>query len=67
MLRGFWHPATLSERVQPRKLLTMRLLEEPLSIGRDEDGCAFALHDACPHRGMLRSAGQFDGQSVEYS
>ncbi|HYB61211.1 MAG TPA: Rieske 2Fe-2S domain-containing protein [Methylomirabilota bacterium] len=67
MLRGFWYPATLSERVQPRKLLTMRLLEEPLAIGRDEDGRAFALRDVCPHRGMPLSAGQFDGQSVQCS
>ena len=43
------------------------LLETPLAIGRDRQGRPFALHDACPHRGMPLSCGSFDGQQVECS
>ena len=43
------------------------LLETPLAIGRDRQGRPFALHDACPHRGMPLSYGHFDGQQVECS
>ena len=37
------------------------------SSGATADGRAFALRDACPHRGMPLSCGSFDGQQVECS
>ena len=43
------------------------LLGIPLVIGRDTHGGVFALHDACPHRGMPLSCGWFDGRQVECS
>jgi phenylpropionate dioxygenase-like ring-hydroxylating dioxygenase large terminal subunit len=43
------------------------LLEQPLVLGRDRQGQAFALRDACPHRGMPLSCGQFDGEQIECS
>jgi len=43
------------------------LLEQPLVIGRDSQGQAFALRDACPHRGMPLSCGPFDGEQIECS
>jgi phenylpropionate dioxygenase-like ring-hydroxylating dioxygenase large terminal subunit len=43
------------------------LLEVPLVLGRDRQGRAFALRDACPHRGMPLSCGNFDGQQLECS
>jgi phenylpropionate dioxygenase-like ring-hydroxylating dioxygenase large terminal subunit len=43
------------------------LLEIPLVIGRDSDNRAFALQDACPHRGMPLSCGAFDGSQIECS
>jgi phenylpropionate dioxygenase-like ring-hydroxylating dioxygenase large terminal subunit len=67
MLHGFWYRALPSDQVigsQPRKAT---LLEAPLVIGRDLQGQPFALHDACPHRGMPLSCGQFDGQQLECS
>jgi phenylpropionate dioxygenase-like ring-hydroxylating dioxygenase large terminal subunit len=36
-------------------------------MGRDRSGKAFALHDACPHRGMPLSCGAFDGEQLECS
>ena len=67
MLFGFWYRALPSEQVSCNRLHKAMLLETPLVIGRDRQGKAFALRDACPHRGMPLSCGQFDGQSLECS
>ena len=67
MLAGFWYRALPGERVARGKLAKATLLETPLVIGRDRDGRAFALHDACPHRGMPLSHGWFEGGEVECS
>ncbi|HKN33772.1 MAG TPA: Rieske 2Fe-2S domain-containing protein [Terriglobales bacterium] len=67
MLFGFWYRALPSGRVQRRKLVKAMLLEMPLIIGRDAQGRAFALRDACPHRGMPLSCGAFDGEQLECS
>jgi phenylpropionate dioxygenase-like ring-hydroxylating dioxygenase large terminal subunit len=65
MLYGFWYRALLSSQVGRNGLQKAMLLETPLVIGRDRQGLPFALHDACPHRGMPLSFGRFDGQQVE--
>jgi phenylpropionate dioxygenase-like ring-hydroxylating dioxygenase large terminal subunit len=67
MLTGFWYRALGSSQVGRGTLHKAMLLETPLVIGRDAEGRAFALQDACPHRGMPLSCGQFDGQQVECS
>ena len=41
------------------------LLGRPLVIGRSASGEAFALQDACPHRGIPLSYGHFDGTAIE--
>src|SRR6478609_8158245 len=67
MLTGFWYRALPSENVKSGSLHKATLLEIPLVIGRDRNGKPFALRDACPHRGMPLSCGQFDGGQVECS
>jgi phenylpropionate dioxygenase-like ring-hydroxylating dioxygenase large terminal subunit len=67
MLFGFWYRACPGEDVAPNQLRKFVLLETPLAIGRDHQGLPFALHDACPHRGMPLSYGRLDGQEVECS
>ena len=67
MLHGFWYRALPGRQVGGSHLQKAMLLETPLAIGRDGQGRAFALHDACPHRGMPLSHGHFDGQQVECS
>jgi phenylpropionate dioxygenase-like ring-hydroxylating dioxygenase large terminal subunit len=67
MLYGFWYRALPSEQVGGGLLQKATLLETPLAIGRDRQGRPFALHDACPHRGMPLSYGKFDGEQVECS
>jgi len=67
MLFGFWYRALPSDCLGPRRIRKAMLLETPLVIGRDYQGRAFALRDACPHRGMPLSYGQFDGEQIECS
>ena len=65
MLHGFWYRALPSDRARGDRLHKATLLEIPLVVGRDSQGRPFALHDACPHRGMPLSCGRFDGQQLE--
>ena len=65
MLFGFWYRALPGERLARRKMQKAMLLEIPMVIGRDYQGKPFALRDACPHRGMPLSCGQFDGARLE--
>jgi phenylpropionate dioxygenase-like ring-hydroxylating dioxygenase large terminal subunit len=67
MLSGFWYRALPSTKLVRSRLQKAVLLEVPLVLGRDAQDRPFALHDACPHRGMPLSCGHFDGQNVECS
>lgn len=66
-LWDFWYPAMRSQEIYGRNLATAMLLEVPLVIGRTSDGKAFAMRDACPHRGIPLSYGHFDGKNVQCS
>ena len=66
-LWDFWYPAARSVEIRGRELVKAMLLEVPLVLGRADRGAAFALRDACPHRGIPLSYGRFDGKSVECS
>jgi phenylpropionate dioxygenase-like ring-hydroxylating dioxygenase large terminal subunit len=65
MLRGFWYPALRSDQVRGKRMQKAMLLGEPLVLGRDSRGRAWALRDNCPHRGIPLSYGGFDGEQVE--
>jgi len=67
MLHGFWYRALPSDHVHRNQLAKAMLLEQPLAIGRDLQGRAFALLDACPHRGMPLYCGRFENGLVECS
>jgi phenylpropionate dioxygenase-like ring-hydroxylating dioxygenase large terminal subunit len=54
-----------SRRLRRGVTLPKVMLGEPILIGRDRAGAAFALRDSCPHRGMPLSAGRFDGHEIE--
>jgi phenylpropionate dioxygenase-like ring-hydroxylating dioxygenase large terminal subunit len=66
-LWDFWYPAARSSEISGRKLITAMVLEVPLVLGRTASGKAFAMRDACPHRGIPLSYGRFDGQLMECS
>ena len=66
-LWDFWYPAARSSEISGRKLITAMVLEVPLVLGRTASGKAFAMRDACPHRGIPLSYGRFDGRVLECS
>ena len=66
-LWDFWYPALRSAEVSGNQLKTAMLLEVPLVLGRTSEGAAFAMRDACPHRGIPLSYGRFDGTNLECS
>lgn len=65
LLREAWYYATPSGRLRSGRTLAKTMLGEPILLGRDRAGAAFALRDLCPHRGVPLSAGRFDGCEVE--
>src|SRR5271154_4234934 len=66
-LWDFWYPAMRSGEIYGKNLAKAMLLEVPLVLGRTSQGKAFAMRDACPHRGMPLSYGHFDGKNLQCS
>ena len=64
-LREAWYYATPGAGLKRGRTLAKTMLGEPILIGRDNAGRAFALRDICPHRAMPLSAGHFDGSEIE--
>jgi phenylpropionate dioxygenase-like ring-hydroxylating dioxygenase large terminal subunit len=64
-LRNAWYFAQASEDLKRGRTLPVTILGEPILLGRDQDGTAFALADFCPHRGIPLRHGRFDGREVE--
>jgi phenylpropionate dioxygenase-like ring-hydroxylating dioxygenase large terminal subunit len=64
-LREAWYYAVPSRKLKRRKTMPKVMLGEPVLLGRDDDGAAFALRDLCPHRAMPLSLGRFDGREIE--
>jgi phenylpropionate dioxygenase-like ring-hydroxylating dioxygenase large terminal subunit len=64
-LRDAWYYALPSERLKNGDMVPKTLLGEPVVIGRDKEGKAFALVDICPHRGIPLRFGKFDGCEIE--
>ena len=63
-LRDAWYFAAGSEQLRRNRLIARSILGEPVALGRDSSGQAFALRDICPHRGYPLSLGPFDGAEV---
>jgi phenylpropionate dioxygenase-like ring-hydroxylating dioxygenase large terminal subunit len=69
-LTDIWYFAALGADLKPGKLQRYELLGEPVLLGRDRRGKAYAVRDICPHRAAPLSAGKLvseaDGrESVE--
>lgn len=66
VLFGFWYPAIRSDEVRRGKLAKATLCGIPLVLGRNDRNRAFAMRDACPHRGIPLSYGRMvEGCQVE--
>ena len=57
-LRDLWYMPALSASLKPGAMRREMLLGEPVLLGRDRAGRAFAMRDICPHRGVPLSAGK---------
>ncbi len=65
LLRGFWYMAMPGAKLGPGKLAHVKMLGDPVLVGRGRDGKVFALRDICPHRGVPLHHGRFDGETIE--
>lgn len=69
LLRDLWYFAAASHELKRGAMFRREILGEPVVLGRDGEGRAFALRDICPHRAVPLSAGRIvatDGaQTVE--
>jgi phenylpropionate dioxygenase-like ring-hydroxylating dioxygenase large terminal subunit len=54
-----------SHRLKPGQVVAKTLLDEPILLGRTNQGQAFALRDICPHRAVPLSCGWYDGETVQ--
>lgn len=64
-LRNTWYVAAWDDEVQAGTLLARVLLNEPVVMFRDADGCVRALQDRCPHRFAPLHIGTLDGDAVQ--
>lgn len=69
LLRDLWYFAATSQELKRGKMFRREILGEPVVLGRDAEGRAFALRDICPHRAVPLSAGRIEAtngvQTVE--
>ena len=56
LLRDLWYFAATSAELKRGKMFRREILGEPIVLGRDGQGRAFALRDICPHRAVPLSA-----------
>lgn len=58
LLRDLWYFAATSRELERGEMFRREILGEPVVLGRDNQGRAFALRDICPHRAVPLSAGR---------
>ncbi len=64
-LEDVWYCLGPGARLKRERMQGLMLAGQPVLLGRDRDGSAFALRDLCPHRGAPLSCGVFDGREIE--
>jgi phenylpropionate dioxygenase-like ring-hydroxylating dioxygenase large terminal subunit len=57
-LRNLWYCAGPARELAAGRMRHRTLLGEPVLVGRDHGGAAFAMRDLCPHRGVPLSSGR---------
>lgn len=62
--RNLWYMPALSKSIKRGAVRREMLLGEPILLGRDHNGSAFALRDICPHRGVPLSAGHITADNT---
>jgi phenylpropionate dioxygenase-like ring-hydroxylating dioxygenase large terminal subunit len=57
-LYDIWYFAALGAELKPGRLQRYEILGQPVLLGRDRKGQAYAIRDICPHRAAPLSAGR---------
>lgn len=60
LLKDLWYFAATSRELKRGAMFRREILGEPVLLGRDGEGRAFALRDICPHRAVPLSAGRIE-------
>ena len=58
LLKDMWYYAAGSRELRRGAMFRREILGEPVVLGRDLEGRAFALRDICPHRAVPLSSGR---------
>jgi len=61
---NMWYFAVPASKLKRGTTLAKTMLGEPILLGRDADGTAFAMRDICPHQAVPLSDGHFDGREI---
>ena len=64
IMREYWQPALLSEKVAKGKAVPVRLLGEWFTVYRGEDDSVHAVASHCPHRGTRLDVGWVEGNQI---
>jgi phenylpropionate dioxygenase-like ring-hydroxylating dioxygenase large terminal subunit len=60
LLKDLWYFAATSRELKRGAMFRREIMGEPILLGRDGEGRAFALRDICPHRAVPLSAGRIE-------
>lgn len=59
-----WYPVAWADKLQPGKVLPVKLWNQPIAIYRDTTGKVHALENACPHKGIELHRGEVQGDRL---
>ena len=64
LLRRFWHPVAISNRLATGKALALRVLGEDLTLYRGESGHPHLVGGRCAHRRTVLHTGWVEGEQI---
>ncbi len=64
LLRTFWHPVAIAERLKPGEARALRILSEDLTLYRGAGGAPFLIGGRCAHRCTVLHTGWVEGDEV---
>jgi renierapurpurin 18,18'-hydroxylase len=59
-----WYPVAWADQLKPGQVMPVTLWQEAIALYRNADGQAFALEDACPHKGIELHKGEVLGNCL---
>jgi renierapurpurin 18,18'-hydroxylase len=59
-----WYPVAWAEKLKPGQVVPVTVWQQAIALYRNADGQAFALEDACPHKGIELHKGEVLGNCL---